>query len=459
MLLPRHLDRAVPGAARKPDPPPADKTGGHLSVQLRHAAGRSQAAGGEALCAAAQHPARRPRQAEPGAIPQHPLQPRRRDLAQERLPFRLELLRAGFNQQTPPVTVSTVESGMAQDLGRDARDVRDGAPTAAAARQGVAAAVGVSPRRARSTRKRSGTSSWYFRARAIFAPWRRICCTACRRADSPSIRPKPSGEEFPAFTHFWIERPAPRADLDRDRCAARERLHHRRLPLHRAARRRTPSWTWSSPCSRAPTCASSGIAPLTSMFLFDETNRGRLDDYRPEVHDSDGLQITSSIGRAHIPPARESHQARRCRPSPRSRRRVSGWCSARAIRVISRISRICTSGGRAPGWSRRAIGVPGAVELVEIPSGRESNDNIVAFWRPAQGLAAGHPAQFAYRLTWLAEPALPEGPRRGRGDPLRRQPRRQAPRLHPGHRRRRREDRRPAARSSAPRPARSRTSR
>ena len=35
-----------------------------------------------------------------------------------------------------------------------------------------------------------------------------------------------------------------------------------------------------------------GIAPLTSMFLFDETNRGRLDDYRPEVHDSDGLQIT-----------------------------------------------------------------------------------------------------------------------------------------------------------------------
>ena len=51
----------------------------------------------------------------------------------------------------------------------------------------------------------------------------------------------------------------------------------------------------------------------------------------------------------------------------------------------------------------------GAVELVEIPSGRESNDNIVAFWRPAQGLQAGHPASFAYRLTWLAEPALPKG--------------------------------------------------
>jgi len=51
----------------------------------------------------------------------------------------------------------------------------------------------------------------------------------------------------------------------------------------------------------------------------------------------------------------------------------------------------------------------GAVELVEIPSGRESNDNIVAFWRPTHALLPGRPVQFAYRLTWLAEPALPKG--------------------------------------------------
>src|SRR5208283_4131392 len=51
----------------------------------------------------------------------------------------------------------------------------------------------------------------------------------------------------------------------------------------------------------------------------------------------------------------------------------------------------------------------GAVELVEIPSGRESNDNIVTFFRPAQALAAGHPVQLAYRITWLAEPAPAKG--------------------------------------------------
>jgi glucans biosynthesis protein len=52
---------------------------------------------------------------------------------------------------------------------------------------------------------------------------------------------------------------------------------------------------------------------------------------------------------------------------------------------------------------------PGAVELVEIPSGRETNDNIVAFWRPSHGLTAGHPAHYEYSITWLSEPALPKG--------------------------------------------------
>jgi glucans biosynthesis protein len=52
---------------------------------------------------------------------------------------------------------------------------------------------------------------------------------------------------------------------------------------------------------------------------------------------------------------------------------------------------------------------PGGVELVEIPSGRESNDNIVVFWRPVRGLTANQPARFEYRITWLPEPELPKG--------------------------------------------------
>ena len=39
-----------------------------------------------------------------------------------------------------------------------------------------------------------------------------------------------------------------------------------------------------------------GIAPLTSMFLFDATNRDRFDDFRAAVHDSDGLEIVNGGG-------------------------------------------------------------------------------------------------------------------------------------------------------------------
>jgi glucans biosynthesis protein len=39
-----------------------------------------------------------------------------------------------------------------------------------------------------------------------------------------------------------------------------------------------------------------GIAPLTSMFLFDESVRNRIEDFRDEVHDSDGLQIMMDSG-------------------------------------------------------------------------------------------------------------------------------------------------------------------
>ena len=68
------------------------------------------------------------------------------------------------------------------------------------------------------------------------------------------------------------------------------------------------------------------------------------------------------------------------------------------------------SGGPAPGSSPRATGAAGAVELVEIPSGRETNDNIVAFWRPTQPLTAESSRRNSpIDITWNDEPALPKG--------------------------------------------------
>jgi glucans biosynthesis protein len=150
-----------------------------------------------------------------------------------------------------------------------------------------------------------------------------------------------------------------------------------------------------------------GIAPLTSMFLFDETNRGRLDDYRPEVHDSDGLQISSKTGE-HI--YRQLANPLKLQVSSFTTQAPEGFGLVQRSREQRDFEDFDNLYERRPSaWVEpKGDWGAGAVELVEIPSGRETNDNIVAFWRPAQSLSPGRSAEFAYRLTWLADPAPPK---------------------------------------------------
>ncbi|RYH09259.1 MAG: hypothetical protein EON57_05055, partial [Alphaproteobacteria bacterium] len=44
---------------------------------------------------------------------------------------------------------------------------------------------------------------------------------------------------------------------------------------------------------------SIAIAPVETMFLFNASNRGDFDDYRPAVHDSEGLWILSGDGQMY----------------------------------------------------------------------------------------------------------------------------------------------------------------
>jgi periplasmic glucans biosynthesis protein len=151
-----------------------------------------------------------------------------------------------------------------------------------------------------------------------------------------------------------------------------------------------------------------GIAPLTSMFLFDETNRGRLDDYRPEVHDSDGLMVSSSTGEQIY---RQLANPIKLQVSTFTTQPPKGFGLVQRSRQQSDFEDFENQYERRPSaWVEpRGDWGPGGVELVEIPSGRESNDNIVVFWRPVRGLTANQPARFEYRITWLPEPELPKG--------------------------------------------------
>ena len=106
------------------------------------------------------------------------------------------------------------------------------------------------------------------------------------------------GEEFPSFREFWVERPATGRHADCDlRAAQRTERESGRLPLRGPSRATTP-WCRSTRasiyCRKNP--AVLGLAPLTSMFWHGKNTNVPTDDFRPEVHDSDGLMMNTGSG-------------------------------------------------------------------------------------------------------------------------------------------------------------------
>ena len=207
-----------------------------------------------------------------------------------------------------------------------------------------------------------------------------------------------SGEEFPVFRSFWLERPAPGADLI---------VIHALLdsPSATAAFRFTirpgEDTVFDTETATYPRVdiAQAGLAPLTSMFLFDSNDRIRFDDWRAAVHDSNCLQM------------RTGHEEAIWRPltNPRDLQ-ISSFqdASPRGFGLMQRKRAFVDYQDLESRYERRPslwvepIGDwgQGVVELVEIPSDREVNDNMVAFWRPHDPLRAKGEYLLNYRLHW-----------------------------------------------------------
>src|SRR6202034_4338273 len=201
---------------------------------------------------------------------------------------------------------------------------------------------------------------------------------------------EPSGEEFPVFTHFWIEQPGKHANsvvifalLESESVTGAYRF-----TVQPGAETLTDVDLTLFPRAEIRVA---GIAPLTSMFLFDETNRGRLDDYRPEVHDSDGLLIAAASGEQIFRPLANPIKLQ---VSTFTTQQPKGFGLVQRSRQQSDFQDFEAQYERRPSaWVEpQGDWGPGSLELVEIPSGRETNDNIVAFWRTAQTLNPAHPA-------------------------------------------------------------------
>lgn len=210
------------------------------------------------------------------------------------------------------------------------------------------------------------------------------------------------GEEFPEFTEFWLEAPAP---------GQRHMVVHALMDSPSAAGAYRFTITPGAACVMEVEATlfpreeltHAGIAPLTSMFLFDRTNRNRFDDFRPAVHDSDGLLIENGNGETLWRPLANPAQLQ-----------VSSFVdeNPRGFGLMQRSRNLSDFADlEAHYQDRPSLWVEpkgdwgkGAVTLVEIPADKEIYDNIVAYWRPRTPYAAGAEVRLDYRLTWGTGP-------------------------------------------------------
>ncbi len=211
------------------------------------------------------------------------------------------------------------------------------------------------------------------------------------------------GEEFPRFTEFWIQRPAAKATevtvlalLESQRATGAYRFVvrpgtqttttvHARVFLRQGA---GPVHTL-------------GIAPLTSMFLSGE-NQPMASDFRPEVHDSDGLMMATGEGEWLWRPLQ--------RPTAPV---VSSFAmtNPRGFGLMQRDRRFASYEDVEAHYERRPsawikpLGHWGAgrVELVQLPTPDETHDNVVAYWVPARLPAPGQPLELSYELAWQGD--------------------------------------------------------
>jgi glucans biosynthesis protein len=206
-------------------------------------------------------------------------------------------------------------------------------------------------------------------------------------------------EEFPAFREFWLRKPTPD-----DKAAMLFALLD------------GPSYTGAYGFFIQPgddtvmtvrvvlyarrAVTRLGLAPMSSMFWFGENSRRRFDDFRPEVHDSDGLAIKMNSGERIWRPI--TNDTGRLEFSFFSMDKCEGFG------LLQRDRRFAAyEDGEAAYDKRPSLWIEptsdwgsGKVMLMEIPTHNELSDNTVAMWEPSHIPQAGERIEFSYKQHW-----------------------------------------------------------
>jgi glucans biosynthesis protein len=207
-------------------------------------------------------------------------------------------------------------------------------------------------------------------------------------------------EEFPYFREFWIQMPTP----DTDRITIFALLDSPSVAgAYRFVLYPSRETTLEVTATLFPrqTIANLGLAPLTSMYYQGENDRKRTDDFRPELHDSDGLLMHSGGGEWIWRPLRNPTKKTISSFGDNNPR---GFGLMQRDRVFENYQDLEAHYHQRPGYWVEPMGEwgEGRIELAEIPTRDETHDNIVAYWEPNRPYEPGQEINVSYRLRSVA---------------------------------------------------------
>jgi Periplasmic glucans biosynthesis protein len=216
----------------------------------------------------------------------------------------------------------------------------------------------------------------------------------------------PEGEEFPTFTHFWIEQ-----------------VGDGQARIHALLDGPSVTGAFAFDCTKSAQSVTQdvkavlflrkdvrqlGLAPASSMFWYDQSSPPAQRDWRPEIHDSDGLAIWSGNGERVWRPLENPRE-----PRLHSLRADS----PKGFGLLQRDQDFDHYQDDGAFYDHRpALWVepkgdwgPGFVGLYEMPTDTETLDNIALFWSSDKPARAGERKEFSYRLTWTSNDPTQDG--------------------------------------------------
>jgi glucans biosynthesis protein len=208
------------------------------------------------------------------------------------------------------------------------------------------------------------------------------------------------GEEFPHFTEFWVIEPSEGqpitiyARLESPSVAGAYKFV---IEPGIDTKVNVESWLFAR-----EDVSKLGVAPFTSMFLYGENTEQRYDDYRPEVHDSDGVLMVTHAGEEIWRPLTNPA---RLQVTSLSDAAPQGFGMLQRDGEWDNYLDAEANYHLRPGlWVTPNVGFDkGRLEIVEIPTKSEVHDNIVAFWTPEQAFKAGDSLYFSYVLSTVEQ--------------------------------------------------------